>query len=183
MLLLPHANRPDAPSGHRDPLPVPQRLQLRVSAGKVLRDGIHVCPRLLQRHSRLKPADAMQAQRGASHLKSAVVPLSQRKVNICRPKIDQLKLEVCGNDSHDGIRSATQVQSSSQNVGRGAEFAFPEAFADLNQRRPIGFVLSFFKIAAQHRLDAENREKIGGDELCPKVFGLAHAEQAHGIAA
>ena len=154
-----------AEAQHADPvLAVRARIALLEAPGEC---G-HLALRLFGRHPRLEHANRRDVPRGTW----CVIRGTVRHVELGSLR----ELEAWGHHADDGARALVDDYAPSDNRRIGAVAALPQTVRQDDRRLEArhGRLLGE-EVAAQHRLDPEQREQVGRDRLAQQPLGIALA--------
>lgn len=139
----------------------------RKGGRQVARHHIHAGLYLGQRNAGFEPADGMRADRNPAIAKRRVVPLAYGSVDV---PVAAVERETGGNYAHHGVRHAVECEGLTDDIGRGAEFARPQAAAENDHWACAHLVVIEAERVAKNGPHPERGKETRGDHVAAEPF-------------
>ena len=161
----------------RDDARADVRVRARVLLGQPGRDGVHLCPRFLERHVRTQPSDHVPPAVAAARSLELLERLGCEEVTL-RAAAIEAELEVRAEHPDHGVRLAVQHERAPDDVRLAPEAALPQTVRqnDDAAARPVLFRQEG---APVHGVGAEQLEETFRDARPQEILGLAGAAEVH----
>ncbi len=137
-------------------------------------DGVHLHPRLLERHAGLQPRDGEDAGMPATILRQRGRPRTESDIDVRRLK----ELESRGQDADHRVRPVVEQERSTDRIA-ARKSPLREARAQNRQVFSARPILAVGEVAASFDGYAKQRQQCGGDHLRRDPLGIARARHRH----
>jgi len=170
------ANVADKLFFHREDADAGILVRFGIDLGEIRGDEVHIRFGLRECNAGFETADSVHTHSHLTIEEERVVVLTDGNVDFCvvaEVFIDVMKV---GRDyAGDGVRDVVELHRLTDDSGRTGEFVFPETFGDQRDGRLTWVIFVWREITTEDGIDAEDREKFGGDHFGRKAFGAAHS--------
>ena len=135
-------------------------------------DAVHIAAGLSERDAGKEAADGVGALIDAAIAEGGIVPLAEGDEDVAVSAVEE---EVGGKDSNNGEGGAVEIDGVTEDLGRSAEAAVPEAVTEESDGSCAEAIVIEVEVAAPGGMDFEGRKELRGDHEAIHAQGGAVA--------